>query len=196
MLKRHRANKRARQAAKNLSTPSTTTMETPTEGAATHPKKRLRQNSTQQEDLRVKLKQRVQNNQPPKRPRIDPLQRKSSHKEAQKARTFYKAFHERSLGGQTKKRHTPPPPPPAPSCKPSRPVSPQPSTSSSITHVQSESFFETMKQSIISSLNLELLDYAGKRRQRHRSPFPHNDDNKGKDNAKGKGKGKGKGKRD
>ena len=153
MLRRHRSNKRARQAAKNVSTTSTTASEreAPAGGAITHPQKRPRQNSTQQEDLRTKLKQRRQDHQPQKRVRIDSPLPKSSFKEAQRARDFYKARHEGSSRGHKKKPSPSPhrPPPPPPSRKRSRPSSPQPSTSTGISNQPPKSFMEKMKDSCV-----------------------------------------------
>ena len=196
MLKRHRANKRARLAAKFSSTTSTSAADIPAGGAINHPQKRSRQTPTQQEDLRAKLKQRQQVNHPPKRARIDARLPKSSSKEAQKARDFYKARHDGSSKGQQKKqrpRQSPLPPPPS-SRKRSRPSSPQPSTSSGISNQLPKSFVEKMRESLVSALNLELQRYEGASDRRRRSPSPRNDKDSKKDEGKDKGKGKGKGK--
>ena len=200
MLRRHRSNKRARQAAKNISITSTAASETetPAGGAIVHPQKRPRQNQTQQEDLRAKLKQRRQNNPQAKRARIESPLPKSSLKEAQRARDFYKARHEGPSKGQRRKQipHPPPPPPPPSSRKRSRPSSPQPSTSTGRVHEPPRSFFEQMRDSIVSTLNLEFQRYESASDRRRRSPSPCDDKgkDKGKDKGRGKGKGKGKGK--
>ena len=153
----------------------------------------------------MKLKQRQQTNQPPKRARIDARLQKSSFKEAQKARDFYKARHDGSSKGRQKKQgphHSSPLPPTPSSRKRSRPSSPQPSTSTGISNQPPKSFMEKMRESLVSALNIELQKYEGASDRRRRSPSPHDDKDKDKGNdgdkgrGKGKGKGKGKGRRD